>query len=676
MKIQKNLITTVLGIFTLIVFSVALAGAESGIKNRQVFVGPSARALGMGGAFTAGAASSDSPFWNPSSLGLLEATELSLIGLPFPESADDREGAFSLALNSQQLGIAPTNIGNFSVSSWFDGWGSDNEKNRFVLVGYGTSLGKGIAAGTNLRHYRHRSAVTPRFAWSFDLGIRYVRELDRPGEKVTFGLALEDLAGRIWENGQTTARIPTVTRLGAAHSFNQYTTLSGDFVLHNDTRIYFGERLRTHIGVERWLFRNGLGLRLGYTAVTNRLTAGEWSTGLSIQSSSGQLDYAYVRGNELDGGMHWISATLRWGERDAGIKVSLPPVVEARPAEPILPAPIVTPEPPPIVMPKPPPAVLRIPDKIISPNGDSVKDQLIFDLEVGEEVAWELEIQKRTDDDKLHRILQRYSGTGLPSNKIVWEGEDDAGNRVSDGTYTAQWFTIGATDERQLRSEVKITVDTTPASLEISAEPPVFASANNEKVVHMPKVHLQASDLNPLARWELQFFDENQKLVHRIDEEGEPSDTVVWNNWKQSEDVQKATYRCVLTVHDIAGNRSTGEASFSTIRADRGEIDTEEAKIIVTSSEEEQEEAETSPIPPKYTLMVGSFQSRKNAESLVDSLEALGLGAKAHLAEVVVRSRLWYRVTIGGFHKREDAAELISEVVELGIEPLVISNVN
>ena len=199
--------------------------------------------------------------------------------------------------------------------------GNDTEKNRMVLVGYGASLGRGIAAGTNLRHYRHRSSVTPRYAWSFDLGIRFVRKLDRHGEKITFGLALEDLAGHIWENAQTIARIPTVTRLGAAHAFDQHTTLSGDFVLHNDTRIAFGERLRTHLGVERWLFKKGLGLRLGYTAVPNRLTRGEWSTGLSIQSPSGQVDYAYVRGDELDGAMHWIFCHITLGRtqcRDPG----------------------------------------------------------------------------------------------------------------------------------------------------------------------------------------------------------------------------------------------------------------------------------------------------------------------------------------------------------------------
>ena len=673
MKIQRILISTVLSTLALVVFCISIAEAESGIKNRQIFVGTSARALGMGGAFAAGPASSDSPFWNPSSLGLLEATELTLVGLPFPQAANDREGAFSLALNPQQLGIASRNVGNFSISSWFDGWGNDPEKNRMVLMGYGVSLGKGIAAGTNLRHYRHRGSINHRYGWSFDLGIRFVHKLKRPGEQVAFGLALEDLAGHIWENGQLTARIPTATRLGAAHSFNQSTTLSSDFVLHNDTRLAFGERLRTHIGVERWLFKDGLGLRLGYTAIPNKLTKGEWSTGLSVQSPTGQLDYAYVRGNELDGTVHWISATLRWGENNAVIPISLPPIVKVPPAPPAKPAPI--------VMPKPIPSVLQISETIISPNNDGVKDRIAFDLEIAENKGWVLEIRERTDKDKSSRILQSYSGTGLPSTKIVWEGEDDAGDRVSDGTYIARWFTVDKTENRQLQTEVIITVDTTPASLEISAEPPIFAPPDNknsdeETVLQMPKVHLQASDQNPLARWELQFFDWNQKLVHQIDDEGEPSDTVVWNNWKQSDNGQSATYRCVLTVHDIAGNRSTGEASFSTVRIEREDLDDREGEVVATPSEEKQEIVDVTAISPKYTLLVGSFQSRDNAESLVDSLEALELGAKTSLTEVMIRSGRWYRVTIGGFHNKEDATELMGQVIELGMEPLLIADAN
>ena len=232
-----------------------------------------------------------------------------------------------------------------------------------------------------------------------------------------------------------------------------------------------------------------------------------------------------------------------------------------------------------------------------------------------------------------------------------------------------------------MQDEKTITVDTTPASLEISAEPPIFASlgtagSGEEKVLQMPKVHLQVSDLNPLDRWELQFFDKNQKVVYRIDEEGEPSNTVVWNNWKQSDNSQNTTYRCVLTVHDIAGNRSTGEASFSILKVDRADIDDAPREVVTTPSEEKQETIDTLGVPPQYTLLVGSFRNRRNAESLVDSLDALELGAKTRLTEVMIRSGRWYRVTIGGFYNREDAAVLISQVVELGMEPLLITNVN
>ncbi len=674
MKIQRNFISTVLSTFTLIVFSLSLAVAESGITNRQVFVGTSARALGMGGAFTAGPASSDSQFWNPSSLGSLDVTELSLVGLPFPEAANDREGAFSLALNPQQLGIASANVGNLSVSSWFDGWGNDAERNRMLLVGYGASLGKGIAAGTNLRHYRHSGTINRRHGWSFDLGLRFVQKLGRAGEKIALGLALEDLAGRIWENSQFTARMPIVIRFGVAHFFDQNTILSGDYVLHNDTRMVFVERLRTHLGVERWLFKKGLGLRLGYTAVNNRFTQGEWSTGLSIQGPSGQLDYAYVRGNELDGARHWISATLRWGERNTAPPAeSQPPIAEAPTPAPMQPAPI--------VMPKPISSILHVSEKAISPNGDGVKDQTVLDFEIAENEAWELEIQKQTDQGKSDQILQRYSGTGLPLTKIVWDGEDDTGNQASDGTYIAQWFTVDEDGDRQLQSEKTIIVDTIPASLDISAEPPIFGAldataSGGETVLQMPKVHLQTSDLNPITRWELQFFDADQKQVHRIDEEGEPSDTVVWHNWKQSAVSQNADYRCVLTVHDIAGNRSTGEASFSALRIDKEDLDDRQEDVVATPSEEKQEAAEASTAPPQYTLLVGSFQNRRNAESLIESLDALELGAKTRLTKVMIRSGLWYRVTIGGFHKRAEAAEFINQVVELGMEPLLIANVN
>ena len=146
-------------------------------------------------------------------------------------------------------------------------WGNDAEKNRMFLVGYGASRwGKGIAAGTNLRHYRHRSSVTPRYAWSFDLGT----SLCSPGietarrENSRFGLWLSKiLAGHIWENSQPVRENtdgnpdwePPTLSIGKR-------SLSGDFVLHNDTRISVG-RASTHptSALNVGYLRMGLGLR-------------------------------------------------------------------------------------------------------------------------------------------------------------------------------------------------------------------------------------------------------------------------------------------------------------------------------------------------------------------------------------------------------------------------------
>ena len=303
--------------------------------------------------------------------------------------------------------------------------------------------------------------------------------------------------------------------------------------------------------------------------------------------------------------MHWISATLRWGESNTDTPVSQTPIAKAPSAAPTQPSPI--------VMPKPIASKLHISEKAISPNGDGVKDQTVLDFEITEDEVWELEIQKRTDQNELGRILQRYTGTGLPSTKIVWEGEDDAGDRVSDGVYIAQWFTVDPAGNRQLQSERKITVDTKPASLKISAEPPIFASpdtkdSGEEAVLQMPKVHLHASDLNPIARWELQLFDGDQKLVHRIDEVGEPSDTVVWNNWKRSNNGQGGTYRCVLTVHDIAGNRSTSEASFSIPKIDRNNLGNTQEEVVAAPSDEKQEASNIVLTLPGTAFEINAYQ--------------------------------------------------------------------
>ena len=817
MKIHNNLKVFTRLALVIFIFSIGFASiglTDSDFENRRrIFVGTNVRALGMGSAFTAGPSASDSQFWNPSALGFLNGAETSLVGFP----AGKREGAFSFALNPQELGIAKGNIGNLSISSWFDGWGNDDELNRLMMVGYGLSLGREVAAGAAIRHHRRNFSLRTQLGWSFDLGFSFSRKLPRVGRQIAFGLAFEELGGHFFENGRLVEKMAPVTRLGTRYHLDSNTIFSGDIVLHNDKQDDWQNRFRTHFGAERWLFNNRFGIRIGYTGIANynRFTGGEWSRGFGVRSESGQLDYAYVSGDELDQGIHWISATIRWGGSDK-TPAPQPPiatVAEVEPMEPIKPT-----EPTQILMPQQVQTGLRISEEAISPNGDGVKDLAAFNIDVAEDAAWQLEIR-----DEFREMVQTYSGTGKPMKAVEWDGKDVEGNLARDGRYTVQLIYSDEAGNRLPQRKMTLIIDTTPAALKVSAEPLILSTqagaqphdefAGNDLVVNVPTVHAQASDLNPITHWEFEFFNDTGRAIDQIKGEGNPPNTMVWNNWRQHELPTGADpqYRCGLTVHDLAGNRATQETTFAFIdlkieldqeqaiseysperelvltmpglafdsnsfeindesrpslervvealsadplaRAvieghtdDRGDPsynlelsrkranavmtylvdefgiqpsrlsaigygeerpidnnDTEvnrqknrRVEIVVIKDEPDSQEqmnaqvSSTQPAaqrtpkeaieaesayPPRYTLLVSSFKSRENAEVLVELLEALDLGEAVHLATVMIQSEQWYRVTVGQFSNKEDAAKLIDQIKALHeLEPLIITD--
>ena len=817
MKTYNNLTVYAPLALAICIFSIGLTSiglTETDFEyRRRIFVGTNVRALGMGSAFTAGESASDSLFWNPSALGYLNGTETTLVGLPFSESAGKREAAFSFALNPQELGIAKRNIGNLSVSSWFDGWGNDVELNRLMVVGYGLSLGRDVAAGAAIRHHRRSFSLRTQLGWSFDLGFSFSRNLHREGRRIAFGLAFEELGGHFFENGHLVRKIAPITRMGTTYRLDGNTIFSGDIVLHNDKRDHWQNRFRTHFGAERWLFNNRFGLRIGYTGIANydRFTEGEWSRGFGVRSDSGQLDYAYVSGNELEQGIHWISATIRWGGSDR-TPAHQPPIVAAPEVQPVKPAEPAAPTQ--ILMPQQVQSGLRISEEAISPNGDGVKDMAVLEIDVTGDAAWQLEIR-----NEFREMVQTYSGTGKPMKAVEWDGKDVEGNLARDGRYTAQLIYSDEAGNRLPQRKMTLIVDTTPAVLKVSAEPLILSTqagaqphdefASNDLVVNVPTVHAQASDQNPITHWEFEFFNDAGSAIDQIKGKGDPPNTMVWNNWRQH-DLPVGTdpqYRCGLTVHDLAGNRATNETTIAFIDLKRGldeetavneqraerelmltmpglafdsnsfeindesrpslekvaealnadpyaravieghtddrgdaafnlelsrkradavmmylveefnidpsqlsaigygeerpaadnetetnrqknrrvevvvikdEADSEEQAFSMDSASQYTEkdalEAE-SMYAPKYTLLVSSFKSRENAEVLVELLESLGLGEAVHLAPVMIDSEQWYRVTVGQFSDKEEAADLIDQIkASHELEPLIITD--
>ena len=643
-------ITQTIGLVVIILATLSGPVDASSIAHRDIFVGASARAVGMGSAFTAGPSANNGFLWNPSSLGFMNGVEVSMGGMPFPGSTSSNEQAFSIAASPRSFGITERDLGNLSFATWLNGWGNNTtESTQIVLLGYGLAFGQNASAGANLRYYQNNNPIRTNFLWSVDLGMQFAYPLEKWGDTVKVGVNFSELSNGIRKNGVLLENSPLAARFGTTYEFSNHTLFSADFAVRGENNIDWAERLRLHIGAEHWLINGHFGLRVGYTTLTNsdRLLDGELARGVSFRNSAGQLDYAYVSGSDFEDGVHWISATLRWGGGNTE-----PVLAETPPEAPKTEE--VQEEHAPILMPATLTAEtttleLQLSNQVISPNNDGVADETTFSLQLpktanaqetaSDTLKWQLNIR-----DEYTESVWEKSGTGLPTEGIIWNGSANTGNLVPDGDYEVQLHLLDTQGKSHLKDSKKITVDLIPTTLELFGKTATT-------------VGVKTWDMSPLAHWKLELFDAENTLVEQVDGDGTPPEEITLTKIQSQ---PAATYIGKLHVQDIAGNRSTQEVQL-TLGA--------EPQIV----EPDTTIASDAPAA-RLTLMVGSFAQSRNAEMLAENLGWMYPDEEVQIYEAVVEGRTMHRVTIGTFSERSEAADLKQHIQETqGVEPILIT---
>ena len=551
----------------------------AGLKEHRLLVGSGAKQIGMGSASTAMTTSSWNIIWNPSTLTHIDQIELSLFDLPLQPNSTDREGGLAIAIGAKQIGIYQADIGMLGITSWFDGWGDDQEKNRVIAVGYGFPINREFSAGMAIRHHRQTDLEEMRLDWSFDIGMLYSHKLKRLGHQFSIGAAINDIQIK-GEKGHE--KIPIASRLGIAYHLDSDTIFSCDIAYCNDREIPRQDRFRAYIGAERWLFDRIIGVRVGYTGVVNydRFTTGEWARGFSLQTGLGEISYAYVSGEIIEPGRHLISVTLRWGRAEKmPEKLSDEIVGEIRQIAP-------TTRPEPILMPGEVKESVSIPYEAFSPNNDGKKDVIPFELNINESQSWMLEIKNGYDEN-----VKTFTGTGIPIESIAWDGKDSDGNIVREGTYISR---LTLSDEMQaIRTcesiHRQIIVDTTPPDLSISTEPLLIISQaqygyTRENVFNKPKIHVRVSDKNDIAKWALEISDDSGNVLQKFNGENKPTDEIVWNNWEEKIVVkdEPQQFYCKGKVEDIAGNESIANATLSALNINKLSGRHDERGIVIS----------------------------------------------------------------------------------------------
>jgi hypothetical protein len=278
------------------------AGAES---FDFLLLDANARAVGLGGAYTALATDANALLYNPAGLGRVGSHEVTFMHNQYVQGLTQDYVAFAFkqgfGVNLNYLDFS--NIPRTTLANPDGTLGSFGISNLALGAGYGRSFYDGrLALGGGAKYLRETIDRVSASGYAFDAGILAgIKEL--PG--LSLGAAVLNMGPEV-RYVRTKEKLPSVLRAGAAYRCTLRGTKN---IFAFDLSKVRTDKLRMGAGVET-LLANLIALRAGFT--TRNDTDLGITGGLGVNWRSLAVDYAFVPFASL-GVAHRISLTFRWG---------------------------------------------------------------------------------------------------------------------------------------------------------------------------------------------------------------------------------------------------------------------------------------------------------------------------------------------------------------------------
>ncbi len=211
----------------------------------------------------------------------------------------------------------------------------------------------------------------------------------------------------------------------------------------------------------------------------------------------------------------------------------------------------------------------------LSPNGDGVKDTADLSFSVTLRVKsdkgfvpeYGLTIEnssgtvvrtiKQTEKSDINWFVKIFTGYKDFTLKktVTWDGKNDNGQVVPDGTYKAKIYVVDANGNRQTSDLSDFIVDTKAPTASISAPNGLLFSPNGDG--NMDTLQIDQTDGSVEALWTGTFTDSGGSVVKTMKWENSAPKSFAWDGKNDSGTVvPDGTYTYTLSSTDQAGNKS------------------------------------------------------------------------------------------------------------------------
>ncbi|HTB21685.1 MAG TPA: PorV/PorQ family protein [bacterium] len=447
----------------------------------------SARAAGMGEAYTAVSDDEAALVYNPAGAAQMVQSELSATNVEWFQGID-----------LEHLGdITPVEgIGSLGLGITFLNDGSLVGTKRIANNGSADALGNYITTGTFTPYDLAINllwAYQPAEHWDVGVGAQIIQEaIDTNsgwGAGLDLGAQRTDLFGWL-DAGLEVQNLGTTIEVGSSASSEPVTLaggLAGRFLkrtltLAANVAVPMDNSVIPSVGAEWWVAQP-LALRLGWMGGY----ASQPTAGLGFRYESFLLDYAYQPFSEL-GDTSRFTLSVVFGGPETKLLALRP---------------------------------------LLGPIGDPAWREGDFELEPDRPdsvVAWHLDLIG--PDGTVRRT---WSGDGPAPEKLPWDGKDGQDKVLPDGLYTGRLEVDYPAGLKAKADSTPVELDSTPPSITLDEDPVRVRPDARGELLIPAKLSLGAQDKNGIGGWKLEVTDQAGKPIKIFSGQGQPPAQMDWD---------------------------------------------------------------------------------------------------------------------------------------------------